>query len=160
MTLECAGNGRTGLSPRPVGQPWVLEAVGTAEWTGTPLRGVLEEAGIAGGAIEVLFGGLDRGTEDGETVRYERSLSLADAHRDEVLLVYAMNGQPLLPQHGAPLRLVVPGWYGMASVKWLDRITLIDYEFGGHHQRANYCLRQDARRTRACRCRGCSRARC
>jgi DMSO/TMAO reductase YedYZ molybdopterin-dependent catalytic subunit len=142
VTLECAGNGRTGLSPRPVGQPWVLEAVGTAEWTGTPLRGVLEEAGIADGAIEVLFGGLDRGTEDGETVRYERSLSLADAHRDEVLLVYAMNGQPLLPQHGAPLRLVVPGWYGMASVKWLDRITLIDYEFGGHHQRENYCLRQ------------------
>jgi sulfane dehydrogenase subunit SoxC len=142
VTLECAGNGRTGLSPRPVGQPWVLEAVGTAEWTGTPLRGVLEEAGIADGAIEVLFGGLDRGTEDGEVVRYERSLSLADAHRDEVLLVYAMNGQPLLPQHGAPLRLVVPGWYGMASVKWLDRITLIDFEFCGYHQRENYCLRQ------------------
>jgi sulfane dehydrogenase subunit SoxC len=142
VTLECAGNGRTGLSPRPVGQPWVLEAVGTAEWTGTPLRGVLEEAGIADGAIEVLFGGLDRGTEDGEVVRYERSLSLADAHRNEVLLVYAMNGQPLLPQHGAPLRLVVPGWYGMASVKWLDRITLIDFEFCGYHQRENYCLRQ------------------
>jgi sulfane dehydrogenase subunit SoxC len=142
VTLECAGNGRTGLSPRPVGQPWVLEAVGTAEWTGTPLRGVLEEAGIADGAIEVLFGGLDRGTEDGEVVRYERSLSLADAHRDEVLLVYAMNGQPLPPQHGAPLRLVVPGWYGMASVKWLDRITLIDFEFCGYHQRENYCLRQ------------------
>jgi sulfane dehydrogenase subunit SoxC len=142
VTLECAGNGRTGLSPRPVGQPWVLEAVGTAEWTGTPLRGVLEEAGIADGAIEVLFGGLDRGTEDGEVVRYERSLSFADAHRNEVLLVYAMNGQPLLPQHGAPLRLVVPGWYGMASVKWLDRITLIDFEFCGYHQRENYCLRQ------------------
>jgi sulfane dehydrogenase subunit SoxC len=142
VTLECAGNGRTGLSPRPVGQPWVLEAVGTAEWTGTPLRGVLEEAGAADGAIEVLFGGLDVGTEDGEGVRFERSLTPADAHRDEVLLAYAMNGQPLLPQHGAPLRLVVPGWYGMASVKWLDRITLIDYPFRGFHQAQNYCLRQ------------------
>jgi sulfane dehydrogenase subunit SoxC len=145
VTLECAGNGRTGLSPRPVGQPWVMEAVGTAEWTGTPLRGVLEAAGIAGGASAVLFGGLDVGTEDGEGVRYERSLSLADAHRDEVLLVYAMNGQPLPPQHGAPLRLVVPGWYGMASVKWLHRITLIDYEFRGYHQYENYCLRQEPR---------------
>jgi DMSO/TMAO reductase YedYZ molybdopterin-dependent catalytic subunit len=144
VTLECAGNGRTGMAPRPVGQPWVLEAVGTAEWTGTPLRGVLEEAGIAEGAVEVRFGGLDVGTEDGEGegVRYERSLSLADAQRDEVLLVYAMNGQPLLPQHGAPLRLVVPGWYGMASVKWLDRIALIDSAFHGYHQTQNYCLRQ------------------
>ena len=112
------------MSPRPIGQPWVLEAVGTAEWTGVPLRGVLEEAGVGDGAIGVLFGGMDRGTEDGRPTSFERSLSLADAHRDEVLLAYAMNGQPLPPQHGFPLRLVVPGWYGMASVKWLERITL------------------------------------
>ena len=143
VTLECAGNGRSGLSPRPAGQPWVLEAVGTAEWTGVPLRGVLEEAGAGAGAVEVLFRGLDRGVEDGDAaLSYERSLPLADAHHDEVLLAYAMNGQPLLPQHGAPVRLVVPGWYGMASVKWLERITLIDEPFGGYHQRQNYVLRQ------------------
>ena len=140
--MECAGNGRTGMSPRPEGQPWVLEAVGTAEWTGVPLRTVLEEAGVADGAIAVLFGGMDRGTEDGRPTSFERSLSLADAHRDEVLLAYAMNGQPLPPQHGFPLRLVVPGWYGMASVKWLERITLIDRPFEGYHQVRGYCLRQ------------------
>jgi DMSO/TMAO reductase YedYZ molybdopterin-dependent catalytic subunit len=142
VTLECAGNGRTGMSPRPVGQPWLLEAVGTAEWTGVPLRAVLEEAGVEDAAIGVLFGGLDRGTEEGRPTSFERSLSLADAHRDEVLLAYAMNGQPLPPQHGFPLRLVVPGWYGMASVKWLERIALIDHAFKGYHQVRGYCLRQ------------------
>ena len=124
VTLECAGNGRAALSPRPLSQPWLLEAVGTAEWTGTPLRGLLEEAGVEEGAVEVLFRGLDRGVEGGEEQHYERSLPLAEALREEVLLAYAMNGQPLPPQHGFPLRLVVPGWYGMTSVKWLDRITV------------------------------------
>lgn len=142
VTLECAGNARARLSPRPLSQPWLLEAVGTAEWTGTPLRGLLEEAGIHDGAVEVLFGGLDRGVEGGEEQRFERSLPLADALREEVLLAYAMNGQPLPPQHGFPLRLVVPGWYGMASVKWLERITVIDEPFEGYQQARGYRLRQ------------------
>jgi DMSO/TMAO reductase YedYZ molybdopterin-dependent catalytic subunit len=142
VTLECAGNGRAGLSPRPVSQPWLLEAVGTAEWTGVPLRGLLEEAGVDGSAVEVLFTGLDRGVEGGEPQQYERSLPLGEASREEVLLAYAMNGQPLPPQHGFPLRLVVPGWYGMTSVKWLDRITALDRPFGGYQQKQSYRMRQ------------------
>jgi len=142
VTLECAGNGRARLSPRPLSQPWLLEAVGTAEWTGTALRGLLEDAGVGEGADEVLFGGLDRGLEGGEVQQYERSLPLADALRDEMLLAYAMNGEPLPPQHGFPLRLVVPGWYGMTSVKWLERITVLDHPFEGYQQARGYRLRQ------------------
>lgn len=142
VTLECAGNGRALMSPRPISQPWLLEAAGTAEWTGVRLRDLLEEAGVDEPAVEVLFGGLDRGLEGGEEQQFERSLSLAEAHREEVLLAYEMNGQPLPPQHGFPLRLVVPGWYGMASVKWLERITVIDHPFEGYQQTHSYCLRQ------------------
>jgi DMSO/TMAO reductase YedYZ molybdopterin-dependent catalytic subunit len=142
VTLECAGNGRARLSPRPISQPWLLEAVGTAEWTGVPLRGLLEEAGVGEGAVEVLFRGLDRGVEGDRAQQYERSLPLAEAARDELLLAYAMNGEPLPPQHGFPLRLVVPGWYGMTSVKWLGEITLIDRPFDGYQQARGYRLRQ------------------
>ncbi|MGH3033376.1 MAG: sulfite oxidase, partial [Gaiellaceae bacterium] len=143
VTMECAGNGRAPLAPRPSGQPWVLEAVSTAEWGGTPLRPVLEEAGLAEDAVEVLFAGLDRGVEDEVEQSYERSLPLAEALRDEVMLVYEINGQPLPPQHGFPLRLVVPGWYGMTSVKWLERITVLDSPFDGHQQRRKYRLRRE-----------------
>src|SRR5262245_60401828 len=111
VTMECAGNGRARFDPRPVSQPWLYEAIGTARWRGTPLRPLLEEAGIDG-AVEVVFHGLDRGIEGGEPQHYARSLPLAEALRDEVLLAYDMNGAPLPPQHGFPLRLVVPGWYG------------------------------------------------
>src|SRR4051812_2809339 len=142
VTLECAGNGRAGLSPRPLSQPWLLEAVGNAEWTGTPLRGLLEDAGIAAGAVEVLFRGLDRGIEGGEEQQYERSLSLYDAFGDDVLLAYEMNGAPLPPQHGFPLRLVVPGWYGMTSVKWLGAIELLARPFEGYQQARGYRMRQ------------------
>ena len=125
MTLECAGNGRARLSPRPISQPWLVEAVGTAEWTGVPLRDVLQEAGLGAGAAEIVFSGADHGEQGGVEQDYERSLPLADALRSEVLLAYAMNHEPLEPQHGAPLRLLVPGWYGMTSVKWLTRITAV-----------------------------------
>ena len=143
VTLECAGNGRARLSPRPLSQPWLLEAVGTADWTGVPLAAVLEEAGVEEGACEVVFRGLDGGVEGGESQRYERSLRLEDALRGEVLLAFEMNGGPLPPQHGLPLRLVVPGWYGMTSVKWLDRITVADRPFAGYQQARGYRLRQD-----------------
>ena len=132
VTMECAGNGRALLSPRPISQPWQVEAIGTAEWTGTPLRGVLEEAGFASAAAEVLFTGLDRGIQGGEVQYYQRSLTVPSATRPEVLLAYAMNGDPLQPQHGHPLRLLVPGWYGMASVKWLDSIEVIGEPFRGY----------------------------
>jgi sulfane dehydrogenase subunit SoxC len=142
VTMECAGNGRARLSPRPLSQPWLLEAVGTAEWTGVPLAHLLEEAGIAEDAVEVLFRGLDRGVEGGEVQQYERSLPLAEARREEILLAYAMNGEPLPPQHGFPLRLVVPGWYGMTSVKWLDAVTVLDRQFDGYQQARSYRMRQ------------------
>jgi DMSO/TMAO reductase YedYZ molybdopterin-dependent catalytic subunit len=142
VTMECAGNGRALLAPRPISQPWLAEAVGTAEWSGTPLRPLLEEAGILDRAVEVLFTGLDRGVEGEVEQNYERSLPLEEALREELLLAYEVNGQPLPPQHGFPLRLVVPGWYGMASVKWLERITVIDQPFEGHQQRKSYRLRQ------------------
>jgi DMSO/TMAO reductase YedYZ molybdopterin-dependent catalytic subunit len=143
MTLECAGNGRALLEPRPISQPWLTEAVGTAEWAGTPLRGVLSEAGVADGSIEVLFTGLDRGVEGDVEQDYERSLPLDEAMRDEVLLVHEMNGRPLLPQHGFPLRLIVPGWYGMTHVKWLRRVTALTEPFEGYQQVRGYRVRSD-----------------
>ncbi len=142
-TMECAGNGRARLSPRPFSQPWLLEAIGTAAWRGVSLRGLLDEAGVRNGACEVLFTGLDRGVEKGIEQLYQRSLSLDEARRDEVVLAYEMNGVPLSPQHGAPLRLLVPGWYGMTNVKWLSRITVLREPFDGYQQAAAYKLRRD-----------------
>jgi len=126
VTMECAGNGRARLDPRPVSQPWLLEAVGTALWGGTLLRPLLEEAGVGESAVEVLFTGLDRGIDGGIEQQYQRSLSIEDALGEDVLLAYEMNGASLPPQHGFPLRLVVPGWYGMTSVKWLAEIEVLD----------------------------------
>jgi len=141
VTLECAGNGRARLEPRPVSQPWLVEAVGTSRWTGTPLAPLLREAELEGSAVDVVFTGADHGIERGVEQDYQRSLPVAEAMRDDVLLVYEMNGAPLLPQHGSPLRLIVPGWYGMASVKWLTRIEVVDAPFEGYQMRA-YRVRQ------------------
>jgi DMSO/TMAO reductase YedYZ molybdopterin-dependent catalytic subunit len=143
VTLECAGNGRALLAgARPVSQPWFSEAVGTGAWHGTPLAALLEEAGVASGACEVVFTGLDRGVEGGVEQSFERSLSLDDALGGDVLLAYELNGAPLPPQHGFPLRLVVPGWYGMAHVKWLTRITVVDEPFTGYQQTRAYLMRR------------------
>jgi DMSO/TMAO reductase YedYZ molybdopterin-dependent catalytic subunit len=142
VTLECAGNGRALLEPRPVSQPWLTEAVGTAEWTGTPLAPLLREAGIVDGAVEVVFTGADHGIERGAEQDYQRSLPLADALAEAVLLAYEMNGAPLPPQHGAPLRLVVPGWYGMAQVKWLRAIEVVDAPFQGFQNAVAYRFRE------------------
>ena len=141
ITMECAGNGRAQLEPHVVSQPWLAEAVGTAEWTGTPVAALLAEAGVAAGALEVVFTGLDRGVEGGVEQLYERSLSLADAEGG--LLAWACNGEPLPPQHGFPLRLVVPGWYGMTSVKWVQRITVVAEPFEGYQMVTGYRLRRD-----------------
>ena len=138
VTMECAGNGRALMAPRPISQPWMVEAIGTAEWTGTPLAPILDEAGLRPESSEIVFTGADRGVQDNNVHLYERSLTVAEATREEVLLAYAMNGQPLEPQHGFPLRLIVPGWYGMTSVKWLTSIEAIDHEFGGFQQAEAY----------------------
>jgi sulfane dehydrogenase subunit SoxC len=143
VTIECAGNGRALLDPRPLSQPWLVEAVGNAEWTGVPLRDVLHDAGVNRDAIELVFTGLDRGVEGEVEQAYERSLTIADAMREDVLLAFEMNGQPLLPQHGAPVRLLVPGWYGMTSVKWLSRITAVANAFDGYQMSRSYRFRAD-----------------
>jgi sulfane dehydrogenase subunit SoxC len=140
VTFECAGNGRALLEPRPISQPWLTEAVGTAEWTGVALGAVLEEAGLREDAVEVLFSGLDRGIEGDVEQVYERSLPISEALGAEALLVYEMDGVPLPVQHGFPLRLVVAGWYGMTQVKWLSAITAIAEPFEGYQQRVSYRL--------------------
>ena len=142
VVMECAGSGRAHLAPRPVSAPWHDEAVGCAEWTGTPLRGVLDEAGVRDDAVEILFTGVDRGFDQGVEQDYQRSLALDEAMRDDVLLAYAMNGQPIPPSHGFPLRLIVPEWYGMASVKWLRSITAIAEPFEGVQQTVLYNYRR------------------
>ena len=142
-TMECAGNGRVHVEPHVVSQPWLLEAVGTGRWRGAALAPLLEEVGVAAGAVEVLFEGLDRGVEGEEEQVYARSLPLGEAMRDDVLLAYDVNGAALPPQHGFPLRLLVPGWYGMTSVKWLARIRVLDRPFDGYQQRHSYRLRQE-----------------
>ena len=140
VTFECAGNGRARLSPRPISQPWLSEAVGTAEWGGTPLAPLLREAGVRDSAVEVLFGGLDRGVEGGVEQAYERSLPLAEALGEGALLAYEMNGAPLPAQHGFPVRLLVPGWYGMTNVKWLSRIEVLAEPHDGYQNAVAYRL--------------------
>jgi len=142
VTMECAGNGRARLTPRPVSQPWLDEAIGTAEWTGTPLAPILDEAGVDPDTVELVFTGADRGIQGGVEQDYQRSLTVTEATRDDVLLAYEMNGRPLAPQHGFPVRLLVPGWYGMTSVKWLTRVTAVAEPFDGYQMDA-YRVRHD-----------------
>lgn len=143
VVMECAGNGRARLAPRAISQPWLHEAVGTGTWTGVPLARVLAEAGVDDRAVELVFTGADRGVEGGTEQHYQRSLRLEDARRDEVLLAYQLNGRALPPQHGAPVRLLVPGWYGMTSVKWLTSIEAVDTPFEGYQQARAYRFRTD-----------------
>jgi sulfane dehydrogenase subunit SoxC len=143
VTMECAGNGRARLSPRALSQPWLLEAVGTGEWTGTTLWPLLEDAGLSPDAVDIVFTGLDRGVEGGVEQAYQRSLTPQQARDEGPLLVHGLNGGPLPPQHGFPLRLVVPGWYGMTSVKWLARITASAEPFTGYQQARAYRFRAD-----------------
>ncbi len=143
MTLECAGNSRIFLSPKVGGLQWELGAVSTAEWTGVPLAAVLKRAGVQAGATEVVLEGADNGAITKEPaspgkIHYARSLPLAKALMPEVILAYRMNGEPLPPSHGFPLRAVVPGWYGMASVKWVTRLIVTDASFRGYFQTSDY----------------------
>ncbi|MBA3439168.1 MAG: sulfite oxidase [Pyrinomonadaceae bacterium] len=142
-TLECAGNNRIFLVPAARGVQWELGAVGTAEWTGVPLAAVLEQAGVRPDAVEVVLEGADRGEVSAEpkpagAINYARSLPLVKALDPDVLLAYRMNNAELTPAHGFPLRVVVPGWYGMASVKWLTRIIVTDRPFSGYYQTTDY----------------------
>jgi DMSO/TMAO reductase YedYZ molybdopterin-dependent catalytic subunit len=145
-TVECAGNGRSFLAPRVAGVQWGAGAIGHAEWTGVPLRLVLERAGIQPEATEVLFEGADRGSEPDhpEPMAFARSLPLAKALDLNTLLAFRMNGEPLEPVHGFPVRLFVPGWYGVASVKWLARIEVLNRPFRGYFQSIKYTVQRQS----------------
>lgn len=138
VTLECAGNGRAQVRPRAYSMPWAYEAVGTYEWTGTPLAPLIARAKPQTGVVEIAFHGADRGFDKGHEHHFARSLTLDQIEALDVLLVTRQNGLPLLPQHGAPLRIIVPGWYGMASVKWLTGVEALTQPFDGFQQVQTY----------------------
>ena len=140
VTLECAGNGRSALDPPVDGEAWRLGAVSTAEWTGVPLAGILDRVGVLPSATGAVFRGADHGAVAGRPrpIHFERSLPIRTVRAAGALLAYAMNGDPLPLQHGYPVRLVVPGWYGVASVKWLMAIDLIGHSFDGYFQADKY----------------------
>ncbi len=142
--LECAGTGRSFSHPRAIYVPWFSEAIGVYEYTGTPLRPILEQAGLLDDATEVVFTGWDEGIDLGTRHAFERALPIDEAMKPEVLLAWEANGQPLPPAHGFPLRLVVPTWYGMASVKWLRSITVIDHTYQGVEQKQVYRLQSSS----------------
>jgi DMSO/TMAO reductase YedYZ molybdopterin-dependent catalytic subunit/rhodanese-related sulfurtransferase len=139
-TLECAGNGRSAFDPPAEGEQWQLGAVSTAEWTGVPLAEILGRAGLTPEAVEIVFRGADQGSagDAADPIRFERSLPVTGAGQPGSLLAYAMNGEPLPLEHGYPLRLIVPGWYAVASVKWLTEIEAIGSPFTGFFQTRRY----------------------
>jgi DMSO/TMAO reductase YedYZ molybdopterin-dependent catalytic subunit len=141
-TLECAGNNRIFLEPKAKGVQWELGAVGNASWIGAPLAALLERAKPKSGAVEVILDGADEGQVDktptpSGKISFCRSLPLSKARKD-VLLAYEMNGEKLSASHGFPLRAIVPGWYAMASVKWLRRIIVTNKPFNGFYQSLDY----------------------
>jgi len=143
-TMECAGNGRSYLPPPTEGNQFGYGAVSAATWTGTPLREVLNAAGVSSDAVEIKFVGCDKGFEKkvGAELNFERSLPLAAALHPDTLLAWDMNGEPLPAEHGGPVRVLVPGWYGVASVKWLAEISAITEPFTGYFQVKKYILPQ------------------
>lgn len=127
FTLECSGNN---------GFDWFKGGIGNATWAGTPLAAILEEAGVQEDGVEVVFYGRDKGDIEvcdiPMTQHFARSMSLEDAVNPDNLLVYEMNGEPLPQANGFPVRLIVPGWYGIANVKWLERIEILPTRYMGH----------------------------
>jgi DMSO/TMAO reductase YedYZ molybdopterin-dependent catalytic subunit len=141
FTLECAGNN---------GLPFLTGGVGNAHWAGTPLAPLLKEAGIADDAVEIVFFGADSGTESFQGVDFEenfaRSMTVEDAMNPEILLAYEMNGEDLPARHGHPLRVIAPGWYGIANVKWLTRIEARNRPYKGRFMAQDYVtLREEER---------------
>lgn len=140
VTMECAGNWRLGMDPVPTGEPWKYGALSTTRWRGVPLRALLYRAGVDARAVDVLATGADVGPRDDADgpVRFERSLPIDAAIAPDTLVATHMDGAPLTLDHGAPVRLIVPGWYGMASVKWLARLDVLTEPFTGYFQTKRY----------------------
>lgn len=143
-TMECAGNGRSFISPKVSGVQWGAGAVGHAEWSGVPLKFVLEQAGLKPETVEILCTGADVGTEHDHPIpmHFERSLPLEKAMHPDTLLALRMNGERLDASHGFPVRLLAPGWYGVASVKWLTHLSAIDRPFDGYFQKVKYTIQR------------------
>jgi sulfite oxidase len=142
-TLECAGNRRDELmAVKPIGGevPWRAAAIGTAKWRGVPLREVLRAAGVEAYARYVTFTGLDEAQFEGRKVHFASSIALEKAFSPDVLLAYEMNDEPLAPEHGFPLRVIVPGYIGARSVKWLREITLEERPSTNPSQARDYKL--------------------
>src|SRR5947209_6036537 len=142
-TLQCAGNRRDELiavKPLPGEVPWRAEAIGTAKWRGVPLRKILQAVGVEAGARYVTFTSLDEAQFEEEKVSYESSIALAKAFSPDVILAYEMNDEPLAPEHGFPLRVIVPGYIGARSVKWLREITLQEGPSTNPYQARDYKL--------------------
>jgi DMSO/TMAO reductase YedYZ molybdopterin-dependent catalytic subunit len=129
--LECAGNGRGRFDPAAEGTRWTHGAAGTAEWTGVPVSVLLDRAVVQSGAVDLV-------AEGGDAGRVTRGLPLGVALDPDTMVVWAMNGEPLAPDHGAPVRLFVPGWVGVASVKWLERLEVTTSRFDGFYNDQRY----------------------
>lgn len=139
IVMECAGNGRSSMTPKIKGTSWNLGAISQAVFSGTSLHNILDMTSLSDDVREIRFSGADQGKiHSGETEHYIRSLPLEVANHPDTLIVWKMNDQDLTSQHGYPLRLIVPGWYGMASVKWLQEITAITQPFTGFFQSKEY----------------------
>ena len=147
ITLECAGNGRVFLVPKVDGAQWQFGAVGNAEWTGVPLSALLQCAGVDPKTVDVVLAGADAGevskpSKPAKPFHFARSVPLEYARGGGILLAYKMNGLPLPESHGFPLRAIVPGWFGMASVKWLSRIVATTQPYNGFFQSVDYAYWQ------------------
>jgi DMSO/TMAO reductase YedYZ molybdopterin-dependent catalytic subunit len=145
MTLECTGNSRSMLNPVVRGVQWGNGAISTAEWTGVSLVDVLNRAGLRQNAVDVVLEGADSGEITAEprspgVIHFARSLPLAKARQQSVVLAYRMGNAELPRYHGFPLRAIVPGWYGMASVKWLTRIIVMERPYNGYFQSFDYSI--------------------
>eukprot|EP00026_Physarum_polycephalum_P004505 Phypoly_transcript_04526.p1 GENE.Phypoly_transcript_04526~~Phypoly_transcript_04526.p1 ORF type:complete len:537 (+),score=90.25 Phypoly_transcript_04526:545-2155(+) len=137
MIMECSGNGRAMMKPRYNQHvPWGLQSFGCYCWTGTPLRVLLDRVGVTDDCIDVVFTGYDAGLEKEKEVRYfSHSINIHDPVIDHSWLIWMNNGVDLLPEHGYPLRLMVPAWYGNVNIKWLRSIEFIPRRFKGAYQR-------------------------
>lgn len=140
VTLECAGNKISRFDPKVYGEQWEDGAMSQGKWTGVPLKNLLEKVGISQDSKEIVFEGADFGKKPGiqENIPFVRSLPLEKALHPDTIIAYQYNDKPLRFEHGYPLRLIVPNWYAMASVKWLSKIEVIDYSFKGPFQTDDY----------------------
>jgi DMSO/TMAO reductase YedYZ molybdopterin-dependent catalytic subunit len=141
FTVECSGNH---------GFPWFIGGVGTATWAGTPLAPILQEAGVQERGTEVVFFGRDAGEQDVREVKlpepFARGMAVTDAMDPRAMLCYEMNGEPLPQPNGFPVRLIAPGWYGVANVKWLDRIEVLGTRYAGRFMARDYVTIREEQR--------------